>query len=759
MFYNQLLALIRNRSYKIIGSGLLVLNCFLPSAKVHGSVLKKTDTSAVAFRKIIDNATSSHDYTKALEVSKLYLKSVKKKGAYHQLFDAQTILSKSHLRLQDTAMAIEVAKSGFTIALKTDNDSLIGEAFANLGGLLVLNKASRLLGYNHLKKSLDIKRRNEQRDLYAILVPLIQTAETLKRYEEMQSYIVQLEMQNTRYSTCEDDRNNALAQFFRANYYENIGQPNFALKHYAIAYNKVEKHKLEKLSLMVYKRYGNALKSIGHYQQALAVKEKLHKLLYAQQERDHQKSIAFFDASKKAELYKSELKSKNMQKTIAEEKHSKKVLKEVGFCLFTLALCLFIIILMRHVRSRQELIKSLEKNNVVLRKTKVKLQKSLSARNTFFATLSHELRTPLFGITGIVNLIQKDPTFDNHREDLNSLKFSAEHLLQVINDLLEMSRIESTHFKLKERPFDLKLLLKEIISSFKHHNEENSNVLQLEISDDLPTYVIGDSGRIAQILINIIGNSIKFTKQGCIHIRLWPCQPSQEKVLIHFEVEDNGIGIPWDKQDKVFNEFEHFHLDETTSHPGTGLGLSIVKKILTAMDGSIQLKSTPQQGTTITFGIPFKELTLEEVMVHSQYDKLDDLKFYHKSLEGSNILVVDDNRISRVITTKILEERKINISSADCGKKAIAMTKKCTFDLVLMDINMPGMDGFETAEAINQYRPGLPIVALTASDADFINIRLRDSCMKGAITKPYEIDDFLNKILFHISTAKTLKSA
>ena len=262
----------------------------------------------------------------------------------------------------------------------------------------------------------------------------------------------------------------------------------------------------------------------------------------------------------------------------------------------------------------------------------------------------------------------------------------------------------------------------------------------MNISDNIPNTIIGDRVRLSQILMNLVGNAIKFTTNGNIYITAQEKSISENGVDIQFSIEDNGIGIPKGKQKAIFEEFQQVD-SENFKIQGTGLGLTIVKKLLEASNSSIKLKSEPGKGSTFSFTLKF------EIMKHLLQDKvLGD----NNILTGKRILVVDDNRINQIVTKKILENNGMIAVIAENGDTAIAKLQTEIFDLVLMDINMPGKDGIETTQEIRKFDQITPIVALTAIEVEEMRTRIETSGMNDIIVKPYDTDKFLKIILSNL---------
>ena len=334
------------------------------------------------------------------------------------------------------------------------------------------------------------------------------------------------------------------------------------------------------------------------------------------------------------------------------------------------------------------------------------------------------------------------------------MKFSGDYLLNLINDILQLSKIESNKLKLEETDFSIDALFTNIVNSFEYQLEQTNIEIHVDIDPSIPKVLKGDMVRLSQVLINLIGNSIKFTPNGDIWFRA--INDVQEngikgQWMVRFEVEDNGIGIPKEKQKEIFENFSQVDRDHI-DFQGTGLGLSIVKKLVNLFGGDIQLFSERGKGAKFSFTIPFKlgqslELPKEPKTIE-QAAKIN-----------NKILIVEDNKINQIVTQNILNKENFVTSIVDNGVDAITAVKENDFDLVLMDLNMPRMNGFDATIKIREFNKEIPIIALTAVAIDEIKMKVFESGLNDIINKPYDNQEFFQVILKNIhKKEKTLIS-
>ncbi|MCZ6593395.1 MAG: response regulator, partial [Bacteroidetes bacterium] len=290
--------------------------------------------------------------------------------------------------------------------------------------------------------------------------------------------------------------------------------------------------------------------------------------------------------------------------------------------------------------------------------------------------------------------------------------------------------------------FSVRELIESIVASFEYTRLQNDNRVYIQVSKNIPQYIRGNAVRLSQILMNLVGNAYKFTDSGDIYIQADSLEVSDTETTIHFLVKDNGIGIAKDKQQAIFDEFSQ--LDSLNyNYPGTGLGLPIVKKLLALSNSTIRIESELGKGSVfsfkLTFDISVKENLQEDVA-------LLDTNF----LKNKKILIVEDNHINQIVTQKILEKNKVKCYLAENGKEAIYCLKENKFDLILMDLNMPIMDGFVATRTIREFNTTVPIVALTAVEIEEVRNKIYSSGMNDIIVKPYDVTKFIQTILTNI---------
>ncbi len=385
----------------------------------------------------------------------------------------------------------------------------------------------------------------------------------------------------------------------------------------------------------------------------------------------------------------------------------------------------------------------LQDKNTELQMAKEKAEKASMVKAEFLSTITHELRTPMYAVTGLTHLLLEENPKPEQKEHLSSLQFSSEYLLNLINNILDLNKLEANKVEIEKTTFNLRKRLNDVLIALKKSAEDRKNSLKLEFDPDIPDKLDGDSVKLSQVLINLIGNSLKFTQNGDVVIRVSKLAEKNNKITLHFEIEDNGVGISKKKQKSIFESFSQASLQINRKFGGTGLGLSIVKSLLELMGSRIQLESQLGKGSKFWFDLVL-EVSAQDATEEKGQKHLDENEY--GLFENKHILVVEDNKINQMITRKILEKRNIKCQVADNGMYAIKLVETNDFDVVLMDIHMPGISGIEATQEIRKFKPQLPIIALTAVTIEENLDEFYRVAFNEIIPKPFKTEEFFEKI-------------
>jgi PAS domain S-box-containing protein len=396
----------------------------------------------------------------------------------------------------------------------------------------------------------------------------------------------------------------------------------------------------------------------------------------------------------------------------------------------------------------QELVQAMEKADAASK-----------AKSEFLANMSHEIRTPMNAILGYLKLLLEDNLSAEQRDRLQRVEDSCRTLLSIINDILDLSKIEAGKLELQKRPFNLKKLVSNLVNEQQILAQEKSLTIDLHLDPDIPEYVYSDHLRLRQILLNILNNAVKYTEQGKITIDISKLGlqepagssegPYPERAELAFTISDTGIGIPLENQDIIFEKFTRIEPNFKEQLPGTGLGLSICKQIAEMFEGSLSLQSEAGNGTTVCFKAPFQIAPgLDEDLQEPHCQQAESEA--KAPLPSLRILLVEDNKINQLYTADLIESQGHQLSIANNGEEALEILKYNDFDLVLMDVQMPVMDGLQATRSIRENHgslPGdIPIVGLSAYAMEEDKQRCLEAGMDEYLTKPIEGEDLFSCI-------------
>lgn len=381
-----------------------------------------------------------------------------------------------------------------------------------------------------------------------------------------------------------------------------------------------------------------------------------------------------------------------------------------------------------------------------LKEAKKQAEMGLIAKNDFLSTMSHEIRTPLNSILGMTNIMLMEKPSEEQKEQLNVLLFSAKNLLSIVNDILDFNKIEAGKIGFESIEMDLKTISENLVAGFGTLAKEKGIALKLELDDEVNVKVLGDPTRTSQIIGNLIHNAIKFTKRGHVALKIAVLSRDELRLRLLIEIEDTGIGIAQEKQQLIFEQFTQADNSTSRNFGGTGLGLAISKKLLALQGAELKLKSEPNKGSCFYFEISYPILPTQVIQ---QAESIHEMPAENtKPLMGKTVLLVEDNEVNILVAKTFLSKWGASIDIAQNGKEAIQLFDEQKHSIVLMDMHMPVMDGYEATRILREKGVKTPIIALTASLPREIEDRIKNTGINDIVVKPF-IPSELFKLILH----------
>lgn len=389
--------------------------------------------------------------------------------------------------------------------------------------------------------------------------------------------------------------------------------------------------------------------------------------------------------------------------------------------------------------------REIDEKNLELEKLRKIAEKANEEKSRFLAMMSHEIRNPLHVILSYIDLIKQENTSSIVLESLKYMSISGKNLQVIVDDILDLSRIEAGKLQLAKLPMNLGVLINQIQEIFRETHKNSEVELQFFVAENIPKFILADDVRLYQILINLINNSVKFTEKGFVKTSVELISEENNLATICFTVSDSGRGMSQEQAENIFEIYHQNQINDNRLHKGAGLGLTIVNRLVNAMNGNISVKSKPQEGTTFLIKIPFT--------IDSQLDKSENVVIEiqkGKNLKGIKILVADDNYLNLTIVSHILKQEEAEFVLVKDGIEALIEMSKNTFDLILLDINMPNLSGDDLILQKSNYKKNngkTPILAITANNtveniATYLNLGFKD-----VIPKPFKKSQFMEILL------------
>ena len=483
-----------------------------------------------------------------------------------------------------------------------------------------------------------------------------------------------------------------------------------------------------------FKRKGFYYEELGDYKNATSFYKQSSNLFFASHIETAKEVTAGLILTSQLNLQEAENKRIKIENELKEQE-----LRNINYIILLgafiiLGLVVLSIIQYRVSRYKTETNKLLKNNYKKLIQANKKADKALEVKSEFLDSVTHELLTPLNTIKGTTFLLQKEQLTTHQINQIKLINVSSDYLLNLINDVIQLNDLENEYVKLKNEEFDLKSLINNLIDSSLITKKNNANKIHREIDNGIPDIVKGDMLKISQVVLNVLDNALKFTKNGDIYIKVAVLSTVNNKAKVKFTIQDTGIGMTEKQIEKAFEAFHQGSIKINREYGGTGLGLSIVKRILKLYDSDIIIESKPNKGTLVAFIMDFeisKNITDKNVIKKNHVNKSKD-----ELSKNLNILLVEDNKVNQLITKKIISDYGINCESANDGEEAVDMARKNKYSMILMDIMMPKMDGFEATKDIRKFNTKVPIIALTALSEKLNKEKFNEAGILKVLRKP-----------------------
>ncbi|TAF09151.1 MAG: response regulator [Flavobacteriia bacterium] len=714
------------------------------SQSVYKDATKINDSTDYYLEIGLFNKEEKKSYSKAILYTEKAIEFAKKNKLSNKLADCYLQLATIFFELEKNDLAIDYYIRAISIYSKSEPKSNIALAYYSLGkcylkknnipyaesyfekATIVYEKLNFLEAIEviNLQKAIIKKEKRKYEEAITILKGVIENISDdalLSTKTEAYIQLGEIEVIKKEYSQALDYLN-------QAKYTNETSNNDFKLakRIYKLLGTTHEKNNNISSSNFYLQKYVNLIDSIGKLNNSNLTENTVDKIQFDKQ----LKTIEQLDKERKSQ-----------QKTL----RFSKLISILSIALISI-LSLLSLSLYKNNKIRTSTNKLLKEKNKELTLEKEKAERASKARADFLSTVSHELRTPLNAINGITYLLLQENPKQSQLDYLKSLEFSGNYLLNFINDILEINRLESDKVTIEKINLNITKLSQNIINSFKEFINENNINFHLNIDNYLNYNLKGDPTKISQILINLINNAIKFSKDGDVWFTISKKSETENNITLHFEIRDNGIGIPEEKQEAIFDSFSQGSVEINRTYGGTGLGLSIVKKILEVMGSEIYLISEAEKGSTFSFDLEFEKGIIDPVTIEINQN----IEFSNEK----NILLVEDNKINQMITQKMLERKGISCVIIDNGEEAIENVKTNNYDLILMDVHLPGINGTEATTEIRKFNNTVPIIALTAISLNENREMLLSYGMNEVITKPFEPEHLYTVVTKYLSNTE-----
>jgi len=676
---------------------------------------------------------------KSLELAKSALEKALKINDSEQTARAYNLIGLNLEQYSDYKNAIYFYQKGLTYVDKISNNFVISSLHTNIANCYCFKKIDFKKGIYHYKKALYFV--NLLKDDYMIMFANFNITAAyfaVGDYNNGFGYLKSAE----KYIVSQDDlESKIMYNSLLGSYYSYKNDFIKSEQYYKTALKFCNENTTEFLEsnaaevyddiAQMYQKKKDFSSAFEYMEKYSALKDKLYQEEHSLAER--QSGIATVLNEYKRQISHIEFEKRQQLELINQN-------KKVTILLFILSIILVLLLLSlyKNYLFNQKVNSYLVNNNKDIKLAKEKAEELLTLKSQFVSTISHELRTPLYGVVGIIDIINDENPKLAKSDYMKSLTFSANYLISLVNDVLQLSKFESRVTKLEDIEFNIFDEVDSIFSSSNVIYNKNSNKITFDIDPNIPKQLIGDKNRLAQILINLLDNSLKFTNEGAVNLKINLIKNDDDYSYIKFEVKDTGIGIAPENQKIIFDNFVQIK-NKNIHYKGSGIGLSIVHNLIELFGSKIEIESDLGKGCRFTFTIKFKNRC-------DNLHKLVSNNVDHHLLNTLNVLLIEDNKINQLVTLKSLKKLNCNVEIVENGLDALELLKKSTYHLIITDISLPDISGFEITKKFRQVNTKTPVFALTAYSFEEIKLQAVESGIDEIFVKPFKIEELAAKI-------------
>ena len=700
-------------------------NCFSQTEKF----------SAKQLEEMLDKAWNQLyqlEYSKSLLTSNKVLTEAYKNKNNVLIARAYNVIGLNFAEFTNINKTLYFYRNALYFANLTNDDLTKAWVNNNIGNIYTQENIDFKKGINYYKKALFFSLRlKDNAEVVNTNINIASAYFEIKDFKNGIKYLNSIEKQVLNKGDLETK---IILNSLKGYYYNSQNQADLSIAYYnrALELGKDNKNEIiDSEIILSYKELSKIYKKKGDTTKALYFLTLKDELSDKYNDKERLKKAKIIGAQIEIDDYKRQIEKIEFEKKMQTESLRLSNIIVALFIVIFVVLLVLVLLLYRNVRYRKETNREIMSINTDLKIAKEKAEEVSSLKSQFVSTISHELRTPLYGVVGITNILSEENEELTDSPHLKALKFSAQYLLALVNDILQINKIEEKRVVLENVAFTIQDELETIIHSLQFLATKNENTVFIEVDSKIPKFLLGDKLRLSQIIMNLVGNALKFTTKGNVYVKVNLANVINNKNYLEFQIIDTGIGIEKVDLENIYEKFVQVGRN-TDDYQGTGLGLSIVKNLIELFESQIYVTSVINEGTAFKFTIAFEEVEFkaDEVLEVTAQELITQHKI--------SVLVVEDNKINQMVTRKIIEKNNFECDICENGILAIEKLETTTYDVILMDINMPIIDGFETTRRIRQKGILTPIVALTAFDKDEITAEAYSSGMNEIIIKPFD---------------------